>query len=762
MSDQPPPAAANAAAAAAAVAAVLRCGCGLVLQDPITGLLRTVPGEAQNGRCLYCFPLPTQGDIAEMRRLQVEEFRIRVETARNRGHSSSGGIPTTDAAAVAAAAAATTARTQTAATAAAPTQCQAMPVTPEQDVADGRQRNGDEVDVFAPVTARTIDTQADQDQAQARPRALLKDSGDGHNNGTGQGASASATTEEASASAGDTHSIGGNDTFAMAASTTPGPTVAAALPASGASPASGAPDGSLLSVVAMFKAQEREEDYYGSDEGGGIEDIITECKRDSNGDRVGERGECANDNHQQEHLCHETADGKRKVPPTEEGLCAQNSSAASAPALPVEDPCDDSEGSPRKKICSGSAHTDPLAESSTNCLISREAAREIENCVKEGTKDSISLAKRDRCIEQLRLRIEGEEESTGMKAAYANTMISLEAPRMIVSALKRITASYAGCKKAKAKNAHARWSSECCHTLATIAYHGRAQSVVDSGAVTVAVLSALKLNSIRNLKLCLHGIEALQTLCSVSRATEEVLENEGLSIISATLSHLQKKESTKSSRDSKHAVRMIMKLLDNMSSSSQLLTPTAKDQEDAARARMIGQHGLLKPILDMICEFPDEVELQLALCGALSSLSADEHNCNVIVELGGLRALVFLSDRHPLRSEMQKTVADCYAWLVADQKNIQLEACKDGVVEACIRLLQNRCHDNSVVRSSLNVLDSICESKECHDYLISANTVSAVTVVAAEAAYSNENDIQLLCQSFLCRLRRDAGASAET
>ena len=748
MSDQP------AAAAAAAAAAVLRCGCGLVLQDPITGLLRTVPGEAQNGRCLYCFPLPTPGDIAEMRRLQVEAFRIRVETARNRGHSSSGGIPTTDAAAVAAAAAAaTTARTQTAATAAAPTQCQAMPVTPEQDVADGRQRNGDEVDVFAPVTARTIDTQADQDQAQARPRALLKDSGDGHtNDGTGQGASAIA--EEASASAGDTHSIGGNDTFALAASTTPGPTVAAA-----ASPASGAPDGSLLSVVAMFEAQEREEeDYYGSDEDGGIEDIITECKR-GNGYGDGERGECANDNHQQEHLCHETADGKRKVPPTEEGLCAQNSSTASK--LPVEDPCGDSEGRPRKKICSGSAHTDPLAESSTNCLISREVAREIENCVKEGTKGSISLAKRDRCIEQLRLRIEGEEESTGIKAAYANTMTSLEAPRMIVSALKRIAASYAGCKKAKAKNSHARWASECCHTLATIAYHGRAQSVVDSGAVTVAVLSALKLNSIRNLKLCLHGIEALQTLCSVSRATEEVLENEGLSIISATLSHLQKKESTKSSRDSKHAVRMIMKLLDNMSSSSQL-PPTARDQEDAARARMIGQHGLLKPIMDMICEFPDEVELQLALCGALSSLSADEHNCNVIVELGGLRALVFLSDRHPLRSEMQKAVADCYAWLVADQKNIQLEACKDGVVEACIRLLQNRCHDNSVVRSSLNVLDSICESKECHDYLISANTVSAVTVVAAEAAYSNENDIQLLCQSFLCRLRRDAGASAES
>jgi hypothetical protein len=517
-----------------------------------------------------------------------------------------------------------------------------------------------------------------------------------------------------------------------------------------------------MSVVAMFEAQEREErENYGSDEDGGIEDIITECKRDSDGDGDGERGECANDNHQQEHLCHETADGKRKASPTEEGLRAQNSSAASA--LPVEDPCSDSEGSPRKKICSGGAHTDPLAEPSTNCPISREVAREIENCVNEGTKDSISLAKRDRCIEQLRLRIEGEEESTGMKAAYANTMISLEAPRMIVSALKRITASYAtSCKKAKAKNAHARWASECCHTLATIAYHGRAQSVVDSGAVTVAVLSALKMNSIRNLKLCLHGIEALQTLCSVSRATEEVLENEGLSIISATLSHLQKKESTKSSRDSKHAVRMIMKLLDNMSSSSELDPYTARDQEDAARARMIGQHGFLKPMLEIICDFPDEVELQLALCGALSSLSADEHNCNVIVELGGLRALVFLSDRHPLRSEMQKAIADCFAWLVADQKNIQLEACKDGVVEACIRLLQNRSHDSTVVRSSLNVLDSICESKECHDYLISANTVSAVTVVAAEAAYSNENDIQSLCQSFLCRLRRDAGASAET
>ena len=757
MSDQP---------AAAAAAAVLRCGgCGLVLQDPITLLLRTVPDEAQNGRCLLCFPLPTPGDIAEMRRLQVEEYRLRVETARNhRGHFSAGGIPTTAAAAAAApaAAAATTAGTQTAATAAASTQRQAMPVTPEQDVADGRQRNGDEVDVSPPVAARTIDTQAgqaDQDQARPRPRALLKDSGDGPtNDGTGQGASAIA--EEASASAGDTHSIGGNDNFAMAASTTPGPTVAAAA-AAAASTASGASDRSLLSVVAMFEAQEREENNYGSDEDGGIEDIITECKRDSNRDGDGERGECANDNHQQEHLCYETADGKRKASPTEEGLRAQNSSAASA--LPVEDPCSDSEGSPRKKICSGGAHTDPLAESSTNCPISREVAREIEDCVKEGNEDSISLAKRDRCIEQLRLRIEGEEESTGMKAAYANTMISLEAPRMIVSALKRITASYAtSCKKAKAKNSHARWAAECCHTLATIAYHGRAQSVVDSGAVTVAVLSALKMNSIRNLKLCLHGIEALQTLCSVSRATEEVLENEGLSIISATLSHLQKKESTKSSRDSKHAVRMIMKLLDNMSSSSQLLTPTARDQEDAARARMIGQHGFLKPILQMICDFPDEVELQLALCGALSSLSADEHNCNVIVELGGLRALVSLSDRHPLRSEMQKAVADCYAWLVADQTNNQLEACKDGVVEACIRLLQNRSHDSTVVHKSLNVLDSICESKECHDYLISANTVSAVTVVAAEAAYSNENDIQLLCQSFLCRLRRDAGASAET
>lgn len=761
-------------------ALLLRCTrCGLVLNNPETGLLRSVQDEAHNGRCLFCFPLPTRENIAEMRRLQVEEYRLRLETTRG-GHGSEAVVPpTTDQASVANTSRDSTFVTDTSTIDASTDRnttfnaavAQAIPVTP---AAIGYQMNCGEHQVNP--AALSVDSRAqghacsyglrpgcqDEGQGQAtafRPRTLLNDDDvnagqiDGHgadHTDTPPSAQENAETdeqmEEKDMAAEDAASGSPQDTSTShLQSIAPSPSLATVTATSAGATGGGGsvPDGSLFSIVAMFEAQERE-DNGGSGDDGGIEEIIMAID--------GDRTKDGEDEGRSDHKIN----NKRKDPPdksdasTTESVDGSFSPSVTAPAVHQQNPPSesfsqvenesDSEGeNSRKRIRSGSCSTffnanDPLFN-------------EIQTYITEGQAKDISVGQRDVYVEKLRVIIENEE-ATNTKKQHASTMISLEAPKMIVTAMQRIAASFAGLKKAKARNAFARYMSECCHTLATLAYYGRAQSVVDVGAIP-ATISALEMNArIRNPKLYLHGIEALQTL-SVC-ATEEILENEGLAMISSIVVHLQTKIRSNSSRDTKHTLRMIMRLLDNVSSSSQLGTPDERDNEDAERARAIGQRGLLKPILEVIVNLPDDVELQLAVCSAIASLSASEDNCNVFVQLGGIRSLVFLSHRHRLSSDLQIAIADCFAWLVADQEEHSKQACKDGVVTTCVELLNDSNMSMSVIRSVLHVLDIIGDSEEGAKHLLDAKAVSAVTTLVEKG--ENNDDFRLLCQSFLGRL----------
>ena len=757
---------------------LLRCTrCGLVLNDPETGLLRSVQDEAHNGRCLFCFPLPTRENIAEMRRLQVEEYRLRLETTRG-GHGSEAVVPpTADQASVANTCRDSTLVTDTidAATDRNTTfnasVTQAIPVTP---AAIGCQRNGGEHQVNP--AALSVDSRAqghscsyglrpgcqDEGQGQAtafRPRTLLNDDDvnagqtDGHGAdhtdtppSTQENAETDEQMEEKDMAAEDAASGSPQDaSTSHLQSTAPSPSLATVIAtAAGATGGGGSvPDGSFFSIVAMFEAQERE-DNGGSGDDGGIEEVVMAFD--------GDRTKDGEDEGRSDHKIN----NKRKDPPdksdasTMESVNGSFSPSVTAPAVHQQNPPSeslsqvenesDSEGeNSRKRIRSGSCSAflnanDPLF-------------KEIQTYITEGQAKDISVGQRDVYVEKLRVIIENEE-STNTKKQHASTMISLEAPKMIVTAMQRIAASFVSLKMAKARNACARYMSECCHTLATLAYYGRAQSVVDVGAIP-ATISALEMNAkIRNPKLYLHGIEALQTL-SVC-ATEEILENEGLAMISSIVVHLQTKIRSNSSRDTKHTLRMIMRLLDNMSSSSQLGTPDERDNEDAERARAIGQRGLLKPILEVIVNLPDDVELQLAVCSAIASLSASEDNCNVFVQLGGIRSFVFLSHRHRLSSDLQIAIADCFAWLVADQEEHSKQACKDGVVTTCVELLNDSNMSMSVIRSALRVLDIIGDGEEGVKHLLDAKAVSAVATLAEKA--ENNDDFRLLCQNFLDRL----------
>ena len=785
-------ASANTATATAAPTAegvvLLRCSrCGLVLNNPKTGLLQKIPNEAHNGRCLFCFPLPTRENVAEMRKLQVEEYRLRLEMTRG----SPGPFSQTDDP-VATATCRNASFVNDAIAGAADrnttfdAMAQAMPVTPAAAIGcQGHCMNGREHRV-SPASP-SVDSQGQsqgprpchQDEGQGqvttryRPRTLLKDDIiTGHPDFSDRTDTSPSTTrkkdetEEEEEEEEEKEDMAVEDAAPRSlleshasepqTSGTRSPSLATATVEGGGG--SSGPAGSLFSIVAMFEAQEREDD----DDGGGgaddgIEEIIMaidgECAKGSE-DEVGSNHNNIHNGKREDALdkSHASAAespnasfspspsgratlGATTVQATE---CQQKARVASL-LSPVKNESDDDEKNPPKRIrYSAPVDTnDPLF-------------KEIETYVSDGQKDNLSLGQRDVCIEKLRLMIE-DEESIDSKKQHANTMISLEAPKMIVVALRRVMATFVSLKKAKARNACARYMSECCHTLATLAYYGRAQSIVDIGAV-VAVISALELNKkVRNPRLYLHGIEALQTL-SVC-ATDEILESQGLVLISTILIQLQTKISSNSSRDTKHTLRMIMKLLDNMSSSSRLGTPEERDNEDAERARVIGQGGLLKPILEVIVNLPDDVDLQLAVCSAVASLSASEDNCNEIVQLGGIRSLVFLSHRHPLSPDLQIAIADCFAWLVADQVEIQIQACEDGVVKTCVGLLKDT--NMAVVHSALYVLDIVGESKEGVKHLLDASAISAVTALAEKAAHSNNDDFHSLCQNFLGRLHVD-------
>lgn len=761
-------------------ALLLRCTrCGLVLNNPESGLLRCVQDEAHNGRCLFCFPLPTRENITEMRRLQVEEYRLRLETTR--GHGSEAVVPPTDDQA----SAGNTRRNSTlvtdAITAATDRNTtfnavtQAMPVTP---AAIGCQRNDEEYQVSP--AAPSVDSQAqghtgsyglrpcrqDEGQGQAtarfRPRTLLNDDdvnagqtdghGADHNEtlpSTQENAETDEQKEEEDMAAEDaaTGSLQDASTSHLQ-SIAPSPSLATASAAAAGATAGGGrvPNGSLFSIVAMFEAQERE-DNGGIGDDGGIEEIIMAI----DGDRTkGGEDEGGSD--------HKNINSKRKDPPcksdasTTESVNGSFLPSVTAPAGYQQKPPSESL-SPVENESDGEISRKRIRSSSYSALLDANDPlfKEIQTYIAEGQNKDLSVGQRDVCIEKLRMIIENEE-SPDTKKQHASTMISLDAPKMIVTAMQRITASFASLKKVKARNVCARYMSECCHTLATLAYYGRAQSVVDVGAIPAAI-SALELNAkVRNPKLYLHGMEALQTL-SVC-ATEEILENEGLAMISAILIHLQTKISSNSSRDTKHTLRMIMRLLDNMSSSSQLGTPDERDNEDAERARVIGQRGLLKPILEVIVNLPDDLDLQLSVCSAIASLSASEDNCNDFVQFGGIRSLVFLSHRHRLSSDLQIAVVDCFAWLVADQEEHSKQACEDGVVTTCVELLKDSNMSMSVIRSALHVLDIIGDSDEGIKYLLDANAISAVTTLAIKA--ENDDDFRLLCQNFLGRMHGDS------
>ena len=732
----------NAAAAAARTgnsinALLLRCTrCGLILNDPETGgLFRSVQDEVHNGRCLFCFPLPTRENIAEMRRLQVEEYRLCMETTR--GHGSEAVVPPTDDLGAA------TDRNTTFNVV-----TQATPVTPG---AIGCQRNGEEHQVNPATLSVDFRAQShtcsyglrpscqDQGQGQAtarfRPRTLVNDN-DG-NNGETDGHEAdhtdtppstqdNAETDEQTDMAAEDAATGSPQDM----STAPSPSLATATAtatAAGATGGGSVPNGSLFSIVAMFEAQEREDNGDCGDDGG-IEEIIMAI----DGDRSTKDVE---DEVRSDHKIN----SKRKNPPDKSDAFTTTESVKGSflPSVAAPAVCQ------RKKIRSSSSYS-ALLDASDPLF------KEIQTYIAEGQAKDVSVGQRDVFIERLRMIIENEE-STDTKKQHAGTMISLEAPKMIVTAMQRIAASFAGLKKAKARNACARYMSECCHTLATLAYYGTAQSVGDVGAIP-ATISALEMNAkVRNPKLYLHGIEALQTL-SVC-ATEEILENDGLAMISSIFIHLQTKICSNSSRDTKHTLRMIMRLLDNMSSSSQLGTPDERDNEDAERARAIGQRGLLKPILELIANLPDDIELMLSVCSAISSLSASEDNCNDFVQLGVFRSLVFLSHRHRLTSsDLQIAIADCFAWLVADQEEHSRRACEAGVVTTCVELLNSNM-SMSVIHALMRVLEIIGDSEEGVKCLLDANAVSVVTALAERREMND--DFRLLCQNFLGRLHGD-------
>ena len=348
-------------------------------------------------------------------------------------------------------------------------------------------------------------------------------------------------------------------------------------------------------------------------------------------------------------------------------------------------------------------------------------------------------SQRDRHIEALRIILE-QQGSADERRENATVMLAEGAAEMILFAMEQIKLDdKANSKKrrkdiTKLRKRSAKLMSECCHCIATLAYYcDGSQSLAATIPVIIDALGEYR--ALGNMNFFLHGMEALE--CLSVQAPMGIVDNGGLETIFYIMNSLRGRKGTKSAALQKSFILLVHCI--------------AASSDDTDMADKVAEAKLIPFVMDAMKDHLKDRNVQIAACNAISVLAVTEENSSCIVECGGLKALLAVSEEFPHDVDAQKAVCDAVSWLVEGQTLIQLHATNSGCVKRLLEIMKLHDNDAMVVEKALTALESFCGNEECRSRFLEAG--AAARVEEAMTKFAASEKIQELCQNILSYVR---------